>query len=185
MMKINEVLGDEGTFVPAPAPDKSLVVFCDLDGVLVDFDKMAVKVAGVDPIETQANPKLRNQFWKLITRYVKDGNKFFEAMDPTADASELWNYIVKYHPTILSATGHVPNAGVEKRNWVRKHLGNETANRAIFVRTAVDKAQYAAPNHILIDDRTKAINPWVAAGGIGILHKSAANTIAQLKEMGL
>ena len=48
-----------------------------------------------------------------------------------------------------------------------------------------DKHEYAAPNHILIDDRDKAILPWREAGGIGILHTSANDTIAQLKELGL
>ena len=54
-----------------------------------------------------------------------------------------------------------------------------------LVRKSNDKAAYAAPNHILIDDRSKSIQPWVAAGGIGILHTNAANTIRQLKEVGI
>ena len=44
---------------------------------------------------------------------------------------------------------------------------------------------YAAPNHILIDDRESNIDQWRAAGGIGILHTSASNTIQQLKKLGL
>jgi len=47
------------------------------------------------------------------------------------------------------------------------------------------KKNYAAPNHILIDDRESNIDQWRAAGGIGILHTSAAGTIQQLKKLGL
>lgn len=106
-------------------------------------------------------------------------------MDPMEDAFELWDHIKEYFPTILSATGHVPNAKEEKRDWVGRHLGDTTAGMALFVRSASDKAQYAAPNHILIDDRPKAIEPWIEAGGIGILHTSAADTIEQLKKLGI
>ena len=55
----------------------------------------------------------------------------------------------------------------------------------IVVDGGKEKYQYAAPNHILIDDRLVSIEPWVNAGGIGILHTSAVDTIEQLKELGL
>ena len=51
--------------------------------------------------------------------------------------------------------------------------------------SAKDKAQYASPNAILIDDRSKAIDPWVDMGGIGILHTNTNNTIEQLKQIGI
>jgi hypothetical protein len=51
----------------------------------------------------------------------------------------------------------------------------------IFV-PAAQKAKFAAPNHILIDDMEKNITAWEAAGGIGILHKNATDTINTLKE---
>jgi hypothetical protein len=38
---------------------------------------------------------------------------------------------------------------------------------------------------ILIDDRADTIREWDSQGGIGILHTSAANTIQQLKKLGL
>jgi hypothetical protein len=52
-------------------------------------------------------------------------------------------------------------------------------------RSAKSKKDFAAPNHILIDDREDTINSWNVAGGIGILHTSASNTINQLKKLGL
>jgi hypothetical protein len=106
-------------------------------------------------------------------------------MDPMPDAFVLWDHIKKYGPIILSATGHVHTAPTEKREWVKRHLGITAAATAILVSSAADKARYATPGSILIDDRAKAIDPWIAAGGIGILHTSAEDTIAKLKEMGL
>lgn len=42
-----------------------------------------------------------------------------------------------------------------------------------------------APGDILIDDMEKNITRWVEAGGVGILHVNAADTIEQLKALGL
>ena len=39
---------------------------------------------------------------------------------------------------------------------------------------------FASPNSILIDDREDNIKGWIDAGGIGILHTSADNTINTL-----
>lgn len=172
------------TFVPAPLPPE-FKLYVDLDGVLVDFEKKALEVAGFTPLQNGQDKKLRSDFWKAIAVHVRRGKQFFAAMDPMTDAFVLWDYIKHRAPEICSATGHLKGAADEKRMWVRKHLGDETANIAHFVRDARDKAQFAAPTHILIDDRHKAIDPWVEAGGIGILHKDAKRTIAQLKELGL
>ena len=60
--------------------------------------------------------------------------------------------------------------------------GNPKIN---LVRKTTDKAAWAGPDRILIDDKKEAIEPWEAAGGIGILHTSAADTIRKLKTLGL
>lgn len=178
--KLDAWYEDYGLFVPA--------YYVDLDGVLANFEKKALEVAGNLPDRNRKTPedkKLRNDFWKAITAYVKAGNKFFEALEPMPDAYQLIAYLKQDGFTICSATGHTLNAAVEKRAWVRKYLGNDKANEALFVRDAVMKGTHAAPGRILIDDTQKAIDSWDQAGGIGIFHTSAASTIAQLKEMGL
>jgi hypothetical protein len=48
-----------------------------------------------------------------------------------------------------------------------------------------NKQLFAEPNRILIDDMQKTIDEWNAKGGIGIFHSSAANTITELKKLGL
>ena len=158
--------------------------------MLVDFLKTAIEVTGINPEAEpgdSTNKLLRRDFWKRIERHVKAGNPFFAAMTPLEDAFILWEYLLSTGKplVICSATGHVIGASGEKRDWVRRHLGHEIANSARFVRDAVNKAQYATPTTVLIDDRRKAIEPWVAAGGIGVLHTSALTTIAHLKELGV
>lgn len=158
-------------------------IYVDLDGVIVNFAEHAKEITGIDI--DNAGKDDRNKFWKHIERHVKQGTPFFAAMSPMEDAYKLWNYVAKHSPTILSATGHIFGAGKEKQEWVRDHLGAGVARNAIFVRNSRDKAKYASPTSILIDDRTKSIIPWEEAGGIGILHKTAELTIKHLKELGI
>lgn len=162
-------------------------LYIDLDGVLIDFEKKALEVAGYLPSYSSdaTQKKLRSDFWKQVATHVKKGNKFFEVMDLLPDALDLYDYIKHRDPTVLSATGHVVGAKEEKRNSVRAKFGHEMADRALFVRDASQKGTHAAPGRILIDDRQKALDSFIAEGGMGVLHKNAKDTIAQLKELGL
>jgi hypothetical protein len=146
---------------------------------LFDFTTHAVKVTGIDVDAANHDKEAKREFWR------KAGHKFFEELDLLPDAMQLWNYVNNHRVFICSATGNTVNAGPEKRIAVRRHFGEEAADKAILVKHSQDKANYASPTSILIDDRTRSIDPWIAAGGIGILHKSAADTIAQLQKLGI
>lgn len=182
--KILKYLGENMNIATVLEQEQKYEIFCDLDGVLVDFVKLAAEL--IPGWHTEEHPnrdkKKDRELWKTVSWMAKNGKPFWGQMDPMPDAMQLWNYIKKYNPQILSAGGTVGNPEPEKRAWVQSHLGNPKVN---IVQRAVDKAQFAGPNRILIDDKMKAINPWVEAGGIGVHHTSATNTIKQLKELGL
>lgn len=183
-MKLNEIVNAQGLEQGVPVVDRpQYKIYVDLDGVLVNFDEAMERIGF--PLQTVLqDKKAKSKFWQTIGWMAKQGKPFWSTMEPMPDAHVLWNYLQKYHikPEILSATGHVGNATEEKHAWVKQHLGVVPTH---LVRKSSDKAQFAAPNHILIDDRAKSIEPWTAAGGIGILHKSAADTVAKLKELGI
>jgi len=172
-VKVRDILENHSTYR----------IFVDLDGVLADFEKHARETLHVDPHATDKESV--NQLFKKLDQYQLAGGKYFEHMPPMPDAMHLWNYIKEYNPTICSAIGRIAHAQPEKQAWVRQHLGSKAATSALFVPAAKEKMRYAGPNHILIDDKMKAIAPWKQAGGIGILHTSAATTIEKLKELGL
>lgn len=163
----------------------SYVLFVDLDGVLADFVAGVSKlVPDYDEKKYQQDPKYRHKMWKAVADYTKEGGKLWAELDLMPDAMVLWDYVSKYPDTeILTATGDPEyGAAEQKREWVLKHLGNVKVN---IVRQSKEKARWAEQNHILIDDMQKSIGPWEEAGGIGILHTSAANTINELKKLGL
>lgn len=179
--KIMKMLGEEMKVNEVVEQAPQYKIFVDLDGVLVDFDKEMAKI-GFPRDVLERDKQAKRKFWQTIGWMAKNGKPFWGTMDPMPDANQLWTYVKKYNPEILSATGHVGNATSEKHDWVKRHLGNVKVH---LVQKSSDKSQFAAPNHILIDDRQKSIEPFLAAGGIGILHKSAADTISQLKELGI
>lgn len=173
--------------------DQQYNLFVDLDGVLADFEhgiQQALKtVYGPDTEYSEQqyenDSKYRNQMWKAVKQYQnKHDHELWYELPLLNDANQLWNFVKQYNPEILTATGN-PEYGSDqqKRKWVAKHFGNDV--QVNLVRKAAEKKQHAAESHILIDDKEKAIQPWREAGGIGILHTSAADTIAQLKKLGL
>lgn len=161
-------------------------LFVDLDGVLVDFYNHAQQLFPHIDIKAarERNPE-KKMFWKAVKQHIDSGEPFWGGMPPMPDAMVLWNHVKQFHPTILTATGYTAKdvSAREKQEWVRQHLGPNVP--IILVEEAKHKSEYAAPNHILIDDQNKAIGPWVEKGGVGILHTSAAHTIEELKKLGL
>lgn len=168
------------------AKKKEYRIYVDLDGVLVDFKKGVEPIIGVRYSEEKyANDKkFKKMFWDRIKEHNKQGGKLWLHLDLMHDAMKLWNYIKPHSPEILTATGtSILSAGEQKREWVSRHLGGNVVVH--IVTYAKDKSMFAGPNHILIDDKPEAIKPWSDAGGTGIVHKSASNTIQQLKGLGV
>ena len=162
---------------------KKYVIYVDLDGTLVDFAKKSREVTGIDLPSDAMDSKTKRRFWGAIKRYENDGHEFWGEMDFMPDGRILWDYIKKYDPIVLTASGSVGDAPREKREWVAKHLGPSV--KCIVVSAGADKASYAASNHILIDDASKAIKPLAAAGGIPVFHRSALESIQELQRLGL
>ncbi len=161
-------------------------IFLDMDGVFADFSGGIEKIFPEPHSEEkyETDPKYKKEMWKKIGEYQKEGGELWYGLDMMSDGQELWDYVKKHNPTFLSATGrsrHKETAD-EKRRWLDDKFGNVPA---IFVKAAAEKHKEADKHHILIDDKMKAIDPWVNAGGIGILHTSAEETIRRLKDLGL
>lgn len=161
----------------------------DLDGVLADFAGGVTKVLGekYDDARYEREPEYRTRMWKALGEYQDAGHEFWSELEMLPDAKRMIDYVwrnVDPKFEVLSATGNPKFGAIEqKHRWVAENLGKSVI--VTLVRKAVDKSKYAEPDIILIDDKPKAINPWKANGGIGILHTSANNTLRQLQKMGL
>ena len=150
-----------------------------MDGVLTDFDESFKKYSkGISPRDYEKKFG-KDGFWKLIDGKGKVG--FWVGMPWMDDGKRYWDYIKDYDTELLSSPSRSSTSRLGKRLWVR----NNMPGIKLTLAQASKKQNYAAPNHILIDDRKSNIDQWVAQGGIGILHTSASDTISQLKKLGL
>jgi hypothetical protein len=154
------------------------VVYCDMDGVLCDFEDRFKEFTGMSCREYE-NKYGTKAFWDAIG---KEGVEYWSKMPWMDDGKQLWDYIAKYNPTMLSAPSWDPASKIGKREWVKENL---TPDTKVILVNKKDKQLYAGENKILIDDRTDNISDWKNAGGIGILHKTANQTINELKKLGL
>jgi cytidyltransferase-like protein len=149
-------------------------IYCDMDGVLVDFEDGYERLTGKNIRGNHV--KGDDDFWKPIT---DAGVKFWTGLKWMPDGHELWNYIKGYNPELLSAPSREESSKIGKFVWVKRNI----PGTKLLLKSAERKQDYATPNSILIDDRADNVQRWKDAGGIGIHHTSAANTIQQLKDI--
>ena len=150
-------------------------IYCDMDGVLADFESGYEKLTGVD---LKGEFQKGDDFWEPIS---KAGVGFWAGLKWMPDGQKLWDYLKPYKPDLLSAPSREDSSRIGKHVWVKHKI----PGTKLILRYAKQKQELATPESILIDDRQVNIDQWEAAGGIGILHTSADNTISKLKELGL
>jgi len=150
-------------------------IFVDMDGVLTD--------AGC-----QFNIFFKEGTWLEVQRKKgrdygvnlvhNAGYDFWTTMPWMLDGQELWNFIKKFTPVILSDPKKFKCAISGKYEWVNKNISPYQ-----HVILTSEKHLFADKDRILIDDYSKNINNWTKAGGVGILHKNAKQTINELENI--
>lgn len=125
---------------------KNLHIYCDMDGVLANFEK--------EP--------------NAVSRYDKEKG-FFTKLEPiTKNLQGLKNLIANgYQVKILSAS---PNeqADKDKRKWLTQYLPELKSENVILSRTGEMKAKYVKEkmhHTLLIDDYSKNLIEWKMFGG--------------------
>tara|TARA_S200000501_G_scaffold298730_1_gene285315 strand:- start:408 stop:962 length:555 start_codon:yes stop_codon:yes gene_type:complete len=155
-------------------------IFIDMDGVLVDFIKGVSEMIG-KPLTADAKGHTEYDERK---QELTD-KRLFRNLPPMVDYHELIGY-VKHTGVpweILTAAGAINRRTVvyDKQEWIKQWVDPFVVTTCTY--SGSQKAAFAIEGAVLIDDREKNIDAWVEAGGIGILHTSAANTIDQLKAL--
>ena len=153
-------------------------IYCDMDGVLADFEK---------GVEDLIGGKFNDDRWYELP------DDFFLTLEPMPDAQRLWGFIGKYDPFILTAIPRASRGPISKRaamdkaRFMKRWFG--VSQDKMYPVMRADKMRFAKdgrdgrPN-LLIDDHSKNIAQFQSAGGIGVHHTSAANSIKQLKKIG-
>lgn len=173
-------------------PTVPRAVYCDMDGVLVDFHSGFLKLY----------PNLTNV--KELDLYLTSPGAWkdvgdahphlFRDLPKLPDADQLMFELFrlqrekKIHLHILTAIPSataMPNARADKQAWIEKYYP-EIPARDVHIVLRSQKKNFTLvpepePPAILIDDFKKNITEWTIAGGIGIQHRDAASSIRKLR----
>ncbi len=150
------------------------MIFCDLDGVLADFNKAFFNLTGHLPDDVST---------KTLWTTVLNTPDYWLNLELMPDAHQLIQFLKAQRFTVLTGIPRLGNqkAETEKRLWVTKHLGQDIPVICCY---SADKKQYCRTGDILIDDYPPNIQDWTAVGGTAVHHTSATNTVRQLKDLG-
>jgi hypothetical protein len=93
-------------------------IFCDLDGVLVDFDAGVKKMSGGQSPDDFPTPTM---MWSAIGR----ADRFYANLPWTVDGKALWSVLRKHTPTpdILTGLSRSNKSREEKVAWCTRELG--------------------------------------------------------------
>jgi len=149
--------------------DDGPILYCDLDGVLADFEAGVVRRMGKHPDELKSGV-----MWGILRKTPG----FYENLEWTNEGRELWDAIKKYNPIILTGCPNGNWAEDQKRKWCARELGPDV--RVITCATK-DKPIYCVNGSILIDDRDKIRREWIKKGGKFILYKTTMYAIIDLE----
>jgi PAS domain-containing protein len=176
--------------------NNEIIIYCDMDGVLCDFDRQFEKLTKTPSKEFESS-KGTKEFWKVI---LEDGEKFWSTMQPMSgfdylkkellDISKDGRFKLKFLTSTSAAQilknyprqqaiEYIKNIEIGKRTWMQTHWSGPKT--IVFSDSGKGKAKYATPNSILIDDLSPNIESFIAAGGNGIIFTNANQAIDELK----
>lgn len=151
-------------------------LFLDCDGVMADFDTYAEKIFGLPP--RKAETKLgRPRFWADLQSH----EGFYEKLPLMPDAMELFEAVKHLNPPILTGLPQGDWAEPQKCAWGRKHF----PDTKMICCASKDKRNHMQPGDVIVDDWPQYKGLWEEAGGIFVLHTSAKDSIAKLRDLGV
>lgn len=161
----------------------SLQIYCDMDGVLCNFDARFEYYFDMSPEEFRA------KYGKKVMeeKISEAGAQFWAGMQWMPGGQELWSVISKRNPIILSSPGKFHQAEEGKQMWIDKNLNPKP--KSVIFKNAGHKHEVLAgkspaeiKRSILIDDYYKNILPWKEEGGIGLYYRSPSQALGILSK---
>lgn len=153
-------------------------LFLDGDGVLADLYGYLEGIYGL-PYERVYPILGHERFWREMKEH---GDLHFKLAE-LPEGRMVYEAVKHLCPSVL--TGYPDGCGEwvteEKLRWYALHFPGVP----VIVCPSKNKRNYMGPGDVLVDDRLKYAHLWEEAGGVFILHRTAAETIAELERLGV
>ena len=164
-------------------------IYFDMDGVLADFERGVKELCGMEPLSQNGDrrdPEQDDRMWEKI----RETDHFYDRLELMPGAKELFDAVYgKYGDRCEILTGipkekrRIVTAKQDKISWMKRMLSESVAVNVCYRAEKIEKC--TGPEAVLIDDMRKNIDEWKGAGGTGILHVSAEETLRELEKLGL
>lgn len=135
-------------------------VFLDIDGVLADFRGQCEKLNCISGTKVDWSIVHANgtEFWENI-EWINESKPFYSWLKKICTEENIELYI-------LTAV-HSINGKIGRMNWLKSNLGLDK-HHLLIVNFGKEKAYYAEPTSVLIDDYKKNCDQFIEAGGQAI-----------------
>lgn len=163
---------------------KEWKIYLDMDGVLADFNRGTKELCGIKAQgQGIVDPIADEKMWDAI----RDTDHFYDRLELMPGAKKMFRLLEKApscHCEILTGIPkkkrRIYTAGEDKIKWVRRKLSKDIPINVVYKE---EKKNYCTGRYcILIDDLSRNIEEWEAAGGTGILFTEADEVIQLLIE---
>ena len=159
-------------------------IYFDMDCVLADFYRGVEELCGINIEELDKVPEMRDEkMWDAI----REIDHFYDKLEIMEDAREMFEMVFEKYGDRVEILSAIPkpkrriqNAKEDKILWIRRLFDENIVINIVY--TEEKKDYCLGEGYILIDDNEKTINSWNEKGGLGIVHKTAKDTIKFLKE---
>jgi hypothetical protein len=161
-----------------------MLVYLDMDGVLVDLDGHIARQSGYSGNLLED----RNVREQLLAKERKDLGPAFPRLLPPNQIGEfkklMHDLVFRGHRIeILTSYGDwgVGDLGVQshqgKRDWLMDHYRTEVEcgviSRFNGVQDCAQKVLFARPGSLLVDDQPENVQQFIESGGQALLYKSS------------
>ena len=165
-----------------------MIVFLDMDGVLVNFCKAAFEVHG--RVWTPDQPLkydfwhewglCNDDFWKKCSSVA-----FWTDLEKTAHSRRLYMVCEKYADQVFFSSAPCVSeaSAMGKLLWLSIFLMRTVQPSEYFLGAA--KRMLAGPGRLLVDDRPEHVNEWEKLGGDAILWPAPTNRSHYTRENAL
>ena len=154
-------------------------IYLDMDGVLCDFESRYEKLFGELPAYSREMKEWSTNWDKFVE------SEQFKTLEWHPGGQTLLKMIIDtgIDFEILSSSGGKKHHDIvedQKKQWLQS---NNILVKANIVPGRKNKAKFANSRSVLIDDTPDVIDSFNAAGGYGILHKNASDTVKKLSHI--
>jgi hypothetical protein len=173
-----------------------MTLYLDMDGVLVDYEG-GIAASGFTPYphgkqyihrpREEWPPEMVATDAAYVNAMARAG--FWHSLAPLPDAHLLWNFSRLHDHHVLTALpnrmdAHLERIAQEKRESIWWHFDPVFPDERMNLCLRHEKASFAKPGCVLVDDTPANCHEWEAAGGTAIHHTDATTTIKALRKLG-